>query len=489
MEYAIYITFDETIERDYCYLSSNAYDSNTINLNIFTNGKERINFKKLNYIALNESIYSDFITFFSYGRNVFDNAKLIHLTNTSEEEKNTREENEKLARVISLNKELQNKKIYIDVGSISLSEGDLESLKPLKNCSFSMVTFDQSNIFHSINELEILSEMVNEIVKRTKKYDFTPIEQMLYAYDLIRTNFMVSKTYEEKMENILKLYNEPSYCYALIFKEVLDRLKIRNLYSFGNFYFDTTRAFNIAYVVDEEYDIEGIYYFDIGNNSKQRAVNSLIDGPSSIEDIINNYEFFCKNKSIMEDRGSLDEDYTFGDFDDSFMIIFDHFLEKHGINGVYKLRTLLNNVGYFIDGKNVIDPFKGISSEEELDRIRNAAERYASLFAKGIDGEDFLEILFNVRRVQYMENKELFPLSIETLRKCLYNSQFPFSQMFLDFQDEQEYEQEDIEEMIEETFDSSFEDSIASKNIEERIRKLKLTLEKDSEKPNNDNNN
>lgn len=492
MEYAIYIKLDKSLKEDYCVLSNNEYDDKTVNLNVYTNGKNKLDFQTINYITYNEAIYKDFITYFSYGRNVINNAKLIHLTNTSDEQKNTKKENRALMKILTLNNEMLNKKIYIDVGSIGLCEEDMDSLKPFKKCKFASVTFDDTNIYHTIDELETLYEIVEEIVSRTLKYDFSPMEQMLYAYDIIRTDFAIDKKYEEKLERIIKFYNEPSYCYALIYKEVLNRLKIKNLYSTGNFYYDTMRAINIAYVKDPEYAIEGVYYFDIGNNSKQRINNSLIDIPSTDSfqnNLINNYISFCKTKVMMEDRGCLDEDHTFGDFGEGFMEIYDYFQEKEGINGIFKLRTLINNAGHFIDGTTVIDSFAGIKSEDELNDIRSATEKYVDLFSRTIDGEDFLEILFNVRKVEYMENKELFPLSTEVLKKCIYNSQFPLSKMLLDFQDDQEYEAEDIDEILQETFDNSFEETINNFNIEERIKTLKLSLNKDMNKPKKDDDN
>ncbi len=488
MEYAIYITLDEELKEDYCLISSDESDE-MIYLNVYTNGKNKIDFRKLNYFSFNSSYCSNFMSYFSYGRNVFDNAKILYLTNSTEKEKNTKDDNKKLMSVVDTNG-LVNKKIYLDIGEISLTDDDLDSLKPFKRCKAGLVTFGETNIYHNIEELETIKDITNEIVKRTIKHDFSQLEKMLYAYDIIRTNFAVNKEYEKKMEKILSLYTEPSFCYSLIYKEVLDRFKIKNIYSFGNFLMDEMRAINIAYVNDPDYEIEGVYYFDIGNNSKQRILNSIVDIPKEDpnDDLINNYESFCKTKTMMEIKGCLDIDHTFGDFDEDFMNVYDFFLEKEGINGVYKLRGILNNVGYFIDGRTVIDSFKGIEDEAELDEIKNDTERYVELFSNDIEGEDFLEMLFNVRKIEYIENKELYPLSVKALKKCLFKSGFTFSKMNLDFQDDQEYELEDISELIEESFESSFEESINNQHIEDRIRTLKLSLNNEN-KPNKEENN
>jgi hypothetical protein len=490
MEYSIYITLDKSLERDYCLLASNAYDDEMVNLNIYTNGKEKIDFKKLNYLSFSERYYNDFITYFSYGRNIVDNAKIIYITNKSKDEKNTKKENRELMKLIKTNN-LTNRKLYIDVGMLTLKDEDMDLIQPLAKCKNSLVTYGETSYYHNIEELEIVNDIVNDIMRRLNKTDFSPIEKMLYAYDLIRTNYMINPEYEKKMEKALKMYQEPSYLYSFIYKEVLVRLKIKNIYSYGDFYQASRRAINIAYVKDEYYDIEGIYYFDIADNSKQRVTNSLMNLPDDDlrKELINNYEAFCKTKNFMVFNGSLDIDYSFGDFDEEFMQIYDYTFEHHGIKGVYNLRGLLNNVAQFVDGKPVIDTFKGIQSDDELDQIRNDTQRFVELFSRDIEGEDFLEMLFNVRALEYMENKELFPLNIETLKECLAKSNFGFSKMNLEFDEEQIYEEEDIKEKLDESFETCFEESIANTNMEERIRKLKLSLNKDINKPKKDDNN
>ena len=490
MEYSVYITLDKTLTKDYCFLTSNEYDEESIKLNVYTNGKEKIDFRKLSYLSFSERYYNDFIAYFSFGRNIVDNAKIIYVTNTSKEQKNTKKENRELMRLIK-NNDLQNKKLYIDVGAIKLTDEDMDLISPFKKCKLGLVTFDDTGIYHGIDELETIYEIANDVVKRTSKHDFSEIEKMLYAYDLIRTNYIVDPEYEKKMEKILKLYHEPSYCYSLIYKEVLNRLKIKNIYSFGNFFMADRRAYNVAYVKDEDYDIEGVYFFDIGDNSKQRIKNSLMSLPNEdvSKELINNYESFCKTKDFMTYEGCLDTDFTFGDFDQDFLQLYDYVLEKDGINGIFNLRTLINNVGYFIDGRTVIDGFKGIHSDEELEEIRNNVERYVDLFSRDINAEDFMEILFNVRKVEYMENKELFPLSMETFKECIAKSKFEFINGILDVDETEEYEKEDLNEMIQETFENCFEEAVDSINLEDRIRKLKLSLNKDNNKPKKDDNN
>lgn len=489
MTYSIYVTLDKSLKKDYCVLTVSPYDDEMLDLKVFTNGEEKIDFQKLNYISPNKGYFTDFIYYFSYGRNIISNAKVLSITNRTDKIKNTKQDNRDIMKLINVNG-WANKKLFIDIGAINLSNEDIDLLKPLKKCKDGMVTFGDTNIYHSIDEIETLHEITNEIIRKINKQDFSPLERLLYSYDLVRTNFAVNPILEKKLEKILSYYQEPSFCYALVYNEVLNKLGIRNAHAFGEFSNAGRRAFNIAYVKDDVYDIEGVYYFDIGDNSKQKVNNSLMLIPedNNIQhELINNYASFAKTKNYMTYSGCLDHDYVFGDFDEEFMSVYDYALEKSGINGVYRLRGLINNVSNFVDGTQVIDSFKGIHSDEELDQIRLDTERLVELFSKDIEARDFLEILFNVRKAEYIENKELFPLNIETLKECMEKSDFTYSEIDLVIDDDED--EDKVNEKVREIFDTCFEDSIDKTHIEERIRKLKLSLNKDINKPKKDDNN
>lgn len=488
MEYILYIILNKDIKKDFCLLTPNGYEQDSVNVVVHTNGKKPIDYGKLDCVTMNNvEILDDFVDYFSYGRNIIKNVKRIHIEHKDMEEKNTVEQNKELLDVIKTN-DLEEQILYLDVGNISLNTDDVELISSLKECKNSLIDIDNTGIYYSANMLILLSEIIDEIIKRIQKYNFTPLEKMLYTYDLLKTNFMIDPVYEEKMKKLLSGYIEPSYCYAFLFKEVLDRLEIKNIFSSGEFFKAGCRAINIVRIKDDEYGVDGIYYFDISNDSKQKYLNSLRDSTEANDELINSYSGFCKTKEFIVDEGNLDIDFAFGDFDKDFMVMYNYFLEKNGINGVYQLQGVLNNVGFFIDGKTIIDSYHGIKNEDELEDIRKKAESYTELFGNDIDGEDFLELLFNVRKIEYMENRNLFQLNTQTFRECALKSKFVFAGMNIYFSDDIEYEEEDIEDMIEESFDEHFEETINNINLEERIKKLKLSLNnKNNNEDNNDN--
>lgn len=489
MECRISIILNKDIKEDYGMLLPNPSETNTVNVGIYTNGLKPIDYRAINYnTLLDEDLCKDFIKYFSYGRKIEKCAKSIYVENIKTVEKNTIEQNNELLDLIKLNK-LTDKKLYINVGNISLNKEDIDSIKMFEECSYGLIAFDDSGIFHSVDKLIILNDLINETVDRTNKHNFSPLEKALYSYDLIKTDFMYNPETEEKFNSLVECYPEPSYCYSLIYKEVLARLGIKNYFTSGSFYKSEVRAMNVALIKDEEYDINGVFYFDLASNSKQRIQNSLVGFKEEDinEELVNNYSGFCKSKDYMIFKSNLDSDFLFGVFGKEFMELYDDTYNRFGINGIFQLKDVLNNVGYFIDGRTVIDAYHGIKNDAELEEIREKAERYTSLFDNEITGEDFLELLFNVRKVEYMENKDMFKLSTETLKKCVFKSKFTFLGMNLDLDPATEYELEDIDEAKAESFDIHFDEVASQTDIDERIRKLKLSLFNKNHNQNDDN--
>lgn len=490
MEVIVNIILDKKIKNDYCVLLSNNHSDETINVLAYTNGTKPIDFRKVNYFSLGDSsLCENFVEYFSYGKDVLHNLNSLYVEHCNLDGKCTKEQNEELLELIKLNN-LLDKRINLNIGDISLTKEDMELIKPFEECSYALINISDTNVIHSVSALKLLYEITDEVVKRTKKYDFSPLEKALYSYDIIRTNFMIDEEYEKKMEKLLESYPEPSYCYSLMYKEVLTRLGVKNHFALGNFYKTECRAMNILYIEDYDYDIKGVYYVDIGSDSKQRFLNSLVNNNEEEikEKLINNYSGFCKTKEFMVFSGNLDMDFAFGIFDQDFMDIYDNTIDQYGINGVYQLKSIINTVGYFIDGTTVIDAYNGIKDESELDEIRNKVEGYTALFRNDISGEDFLELLFNIRKIEYMENKKIFQLSTQTLKECVFNSKFCFTGMNIELPDDEEYEQENIDEVIEEAFETYFDETAYNTKIEERIKKIKLSLNKDNNQTKDDKN-
>ena len=493
IKYKVNIVLRKNIEYDFCRLSQDLTDD-VIILDVYTSGKNPINFKKTRFFSIaDEDICGDFIPYFTTGRNVLSSAGRITIIHDEKNGRNTKQQNKeitKLIRVNNLNKTL----LYVDIGDIGLSREDIDSLEPFNSNYNVLIPFNNYQVTQTPDLVRSLFDITNEIIKRTNLHsDFSLMEKVLYAYDMIKTDFMVDSEYAKKMENILSNYVEPSYFYSMVFSHVLIGFGINVINTTGEFYRTGTNAMNIARINDPEYDIDGIFYFDLSRDSRQSFLNNLVDYPPEKinEAVVDSYYGFCKNKEFMISRSGLDKDYGVGPYCKDFMMLYDATVQKRGLNGIYSLAAILNSAGYLVDGTTVVDIYHGLSKEkDDIDEIREKAERYAKLFGAEIDGADFLEMLFNVRKEEYCEDKRLFHLSTDVLRDCVFRSKFYFPGMNIGFLEETEepQEQENITAAIIDEFDTHFENAADNKRLDERIKELKMALtNKEKDKPNNDN--
>ena len=488
MEYIVTYYLDKELNQDYGLLTYNIFNNDIINLSVFTNGKEQINFKKLFYTSIGcEKIRDQFIDYFSCGKQVLKNALEIRVELNDFDGKISKEQAEDLVKMIKTNGlDTLEEKISISIGDINLTKEDIEILKTFKEIRGARISFD--NYYFSIYVFERLYEIITEITKNTWNYDFSPLEKMLYVYDIIRTNFINNPRLNEKFEELLNVFTEPSFLYSLLYNEVLKRLDIKSMDVSGSFYRTEGRGINVVRVIDDKYDIDGIYYVDISIDSKARFDNSLANYPKEMikDALINSYSGFCKTKDFMVEEGGLRLDGLFGPLDVNSFELLNEVEKENGIRGIRALIPFLNNLSLFLDNEILVDMNIGINNKENIEELKDKIPRLAAFFGKEIDDEDFLEMLLTVRKEEYLENKDLFQLNMETIKECLFKSKFRYEGMGIDFSEDQDYEQEDIDEAIAESFDTYFEDSIARNNVEDRIKKIKLSLNRDINNPKKD---
>lgn len=208
----------------------------------------------------------------------------------------------------------------------------------------------------NITDFEKTYNIINNIVSKIQKLNLSPIEQIMYVYDLVR-----DRVYKEE------LITEPPYIsrdltsvllgnrivcvgFTNIFNQILENLGITSkkdhLKSIDPN--ESNHVRNIVYVYDKKYNIEGNYLFDL-----------TLDCKDNIDD-----------------------------------------------------NTYLNSYRYFAKTKKEIDRYYPKYQSITITQISNTP----------IDYKTLLEVLYNVRKIEHYENKEKYPLDIETITIITYNS-------------------------------------------------------------------
>lgn len=340
----------------------------------------------------------------------------------------------------------------------------------------------------SIDTFKKTLKKIEEIVINIKKLDLSPIEQVMFAYDVVK-----DKEYQEESEDesaylsrdvSTSLFGDKIVCvgYSNIFKTILDKLGIKN-----DVYFVTNHQRNIAYIKDEKYDIEGIYYFDATGDSKIATKGNKH---------FNRYLYFAKTKHQM-DRYYKTNDETLPSFYDllSSDVYFD-FIESEGLVGTSRnLILTINKMSKFIEDKILI-PFLPLTKKDvkctnenvrdtvinnifmpqdvkiNKEEIDEKLADYLELFDKKISASTMLKILYNVRKKQWYINPEKYPFSENDFIEAVINSKWSF-QGDLDNMDiiellKQARRKITIGERVEEA-----QDHIENENIDRDIEKVK----------------
>lgn len=234
----------------------------------------------------------------------------------------------------------------------------------------------------------------NDIVK---KYDLSPMEKIMLSFDIAR----ISK------DNCYNTFEQQLYA---------NGIDVFTYRLYGNRVIHSRSA---IHVIDEKYDINGVYFFDLGWSLKKDIHD---------KDYKYIYNYFAKPKSYFDsvDKMSGLEDYYIGDF----AYIADEFYDLALIGEYDEISEdnidKINNVSQIVDGKSLNLKYKDGSNLDYFSTYEKINE-YDLLLSRPINGEKFLEMLFNVSKVKYLEGIDQ-EFDLDYLKYTFYNSDWRFKE-------------------------------------------------------------
>ncbi len=344
---------------------------------------------------------------------------------------------EETAKYIKENPDIKTKKIILS-DTVDLSWECLKKIETIfKNdvdCLYFRLSGNTDVV--SFNECKQTLKIINQICAEVKSLNLSPIEQIMYVYDLVRNREYIEENKDEDLtvsrDLTSVLLGNKIVCagYAHIFKAILDNLGFKNEIVLLVNKEDNKRGHsrNVVHIKDNIYNIDGIYYFDTTWDSKKNNSNNFLLS----------YRFFAKTKEEIDELSQYKyEDYLFGNFDEEFISGFAEFVNQQGIKNLsFELRDKINNISNFISGKNLIpnlyliDNFElpeGIRENFDLIKTIKKMKKYYKKFNKPLDAITLLKVLYNVRKKQYYINPSFYPFGIKEIYCILLNSQWEFN--------------------------------------------------------------
>ncbi len=276
---------------------------------------------------------------------------------------------------------------------------------------------DYVNVIDALKTIDKITDISNSI----KKLNMSPIEEVMYTYDLVRHRVYNIEDKNERsstsrdLSKILEGDKIVCVGYSELFKAILTNLNIN---------IDTVRLRGeknghercVAYIKDDKYDINGVYYFDPTWDSRRK---------NDFNDYLYYYKYFCltledikrldngryNDKSYQNiDKNILEKIYNFCDKSASFSLSY--------IRNSYKYISSINNMTSIINKKLLLKQDNIFNPKQLKKEIKENEKEYKKIidcYDKPINGETMLNILNNVRKIEYYQNPDLYPYDLNSL--------------------------------------------------------------------------
>lgn len=357
-------------------------------------------------------------------KEILDNAEYIQIDFSIEE----------IIKYIKNNPILKNKKIILDSDIIwnekyfSLLKNELGDM--LDNLYFSIKgNIDVVNYKDCLNTLNT----IDEIVKHIEKYTFSPIETIMYVYDLVR-NKVYKKEVEEENSTISRdltnaLLGDKIVCvgYANIFNKILEKLNINShIYSLDDIDDPLSgHVRNVIYIKDDKYDIDGVYFFDATWDSKRNNDDTSF---------LRSYNYFAKTKEFFdkEDKQNNLFNKSLEYLSEELGEIVKKLLDKKQYDLVIRrYLSTINSMSSLVGKERIIsnELFNSLIFEKDdidTNMLCEKINEYLDYFDREIPCETLLKVLYNVRKYQYYENPDMYGFSLQEFYNIIIYSKWKF---------------------------------------------------------------
>lgn len=294
--------------------------------------------------------------------------------------------------------------------------------------------FDGNKTERHIKEYKSTIDAIDDIVKTINKYNLSPLEKIMYAYDLVRDRVYTKES--ENESNIVSrdlssvLFGDKIVCagYVAIYNAVLKNLGI-SVMDYIIARKDNNKKGHIrslVYVNDKKYNVNGIFLFDPTWDSKK------YEGDKSY---LTSYKFFCKSK---DEFRYFDQEYnnvTLPNYSKNFAPKVKKIIETEGLIHIPSdIAKTFNDISILVNNKSLAN---GIIFNEKIPKeLRNvfasmtdtqelikSLDKFQTLFfGQTLNPLILLEILYNVRKIQYYEDPERYPFDTESIKKAVSGS-------------------------------------------------------------------
>lgn len=327
-----------------------------------------------------------------------------------------------IATYLKNNPNLESKKIIIG----NVLDLDIDQLNELKRSIDSkkyniLVKIQGNSRPITLDEYEKTINIVNEMVNKIKGYNYSPLETLIYVYDLVRDRVYVKEDdedkYYESRDLTSVLLGDKIVClgYVRLFNIILEKLGFKCF----DFILDVkdsseSHARSLVYLNDDKYAIKGLYFFDPTFDSKKSEGNISF---------LNRYLYFAKTYNQLAAQEKDNFVYsTYKYFDNDKVIELEEKLIKGNIP-LYKIATKVVNEHINWMLRFVGKDFMAFSTTDfEINELLESMYEVVDLANRPIDVQAFLKALYAVRKNEYYEQPTRYAFDMDSITNILINS-------------------------------------------------------------------
>lgn len=349
-----------------------------------------------------------------------------------------------------------------DLEKYSEYTNTLKTLKDLLPDSTFEVEVELHEITYPVQDYEKAIKIINDIVSFVKSLNLSPLEELTFVYDIVKARKYQHESKDEgsykSRDLISALLGNAIVCsgFDAIIRAILNNLgfKTKLNHLIPNEIRDLTgHVRTCLYVDDPKYNVSGHYFIDVTCDSKTNDDDL---------DYLNNYDFFLR---------TLDE-INKSNRKNNLRMTTDEFLSPDMLydclSDIYRqpedFRFYLNNIGYnrvFASRDDVLDAYKYI---------------YES-FNNKIEPEKLLELIYNVRKVEYYLNPDATPFTIDDLKKCIKTNRFYIPETEETANLSEEFEQT-RKEIVDKVFNEDKAAEIAAVKLTRILKNYQISVNK-----------
>lgn len=339
-----------------------------------------------------------------------------------------------IADYIKKNPIVQTKKIVFEVG-LDLDPTFVNEISESFDNNTSNIFFDVvgNSSLITFSEYKATVDAITKMINEIEKFNFSPLEKIMYAYDIVRNKLYVEvDENEDKMisRNLSSsLLGDKIVCvgYAVIFKTLLQMLGIE-CQEILLFHPDRKggHARNLIHVKDKKYGVDGVYYFDPTWGRKRKENDN---------DYLYSYKYFAiTNKTMAEiDRGYFVDDnmpYPV----ESILSEFESKFDESGWDNMPKnIIKQINYMSHLVGRDAIIHTifiYQLVHSKlcPTKEQVVKKFSQVLEYYNKPISAEVMLQVLYNVRKVQFYTMPDKFPFGMDEFFKTFFMSNWEFEE-------------------------------------------------------------